>query len=137
MDARRFLKTVIGLVVLVGLLMLVLNWWGDYRAAQRASASKRQIETTATPSPQSSEETATDTPASPVESATKTVLVVQVPGLNFREEPSGTAKAYRGLKKGEKVVLLEQDGDWYKVEDVNGLVGYITANPAYTQKTQE
>lgn len=135
MDARRFLKTVIGLVVLVGLLVLVLNWWGDYRSAQRASALKQQGETTATLSPESTGETATESPASPA--ATKTVLVVQVPGLNFREEPSGTAKAYRGLKKGEKVVLLEQVGDWYKVEDLNGLVGYITANPAYTKKTQE
>ena len=137
MDARRFLKTVIGLVVVIGLLALVLNWWGDYRAAQSTSGAKTK-ETTATPAPSTSSEATTDAtaPEPQTETATKTVLVVQVAGLNLRQEPSGASTAYRGLKKGEKVVLISQEGDWYKVQDANGVVGYITANPAYTKKSQ-
>ena len=62
------------------------------------------------------------------------VLIVSVDGLNFREQPDGQSKAIRGLSKGERVTLVATQGDWYKVEDSKGVIGYITSNPTYTEK---
>lgn len=126
MDAGRWAKGAVGLIVLIALFVVVLTWIGDYRAAQ--SLSSTNTETTATVT---GAENATAQPEA------AQVLVVQVQGLNLRQEPSGTSRAHRGLAKGERVVLISQEGEWYKVRDSAGTVGYITANPAYTKKAAE
>ena len=134
MDMRRWAKGGFGLVVVVVIFVVVVNWIGDYRTAQRP-LSKANSETTTTAAPGSGVQTPQNVPTQP--QAAAQVLVVQVEGLNLRQKPSGTSRAYRGLAKGEKVVLIAQEGDWYKVRDSAGTVGYVTSNPAYTKKTSE
>ena len=74
---------------------------------------------------------AAEKPAAPT-----VVLVVEVDGLNFRKEPNSDSPAMRGLAKGERVTLLEDQGDWYKVRDAKKVIGYITSNPSYTSKVK-
>lgn len=133
MNAPRLMKGVLGLFVVAALFMIVVNWVGEYRATSGTGAKTTPATTaTSTPSPGAS---ATQTPpAKPT--ATEKVLIVQVQGLNFRQKPSGTARAFRGLAQNERVVLVSQEGAWYKVRDSSGTVGYITSNPAYTKPAQ-
>ncbi len=56
-----------------------------------------------------------------------------VDGLNLREEPSGTAKTLQGLDKGEKVVVVKQEGKWYEVKTAKGKTGWISASPSYSR----
>jgi uncharacterized protein YgiM (DUF1202 family) len=134
MDLQRMAKAALGVLVLVVLFMLIANWIVDYRAASRGGV-KADTETTGTvaPAPAASPTQASPQPQPSQQSASQKVLVVQVQGLNFRQKPSGTARAYRGLSQGEKVYLISQEGDWYKVQDSSGTVGFITSNPAYTK----
>jgi len=134
MDLQRMAKAGLGVLVVVVLFMLVANWIGDYRSASRSGA-KAPTETTGTvaPAPAASPTQASPQQQPPQQSTSQKVLVVQVQGLNFRQKPSGAARAYRGLSQGEKVYLISQEGDWYKVQDSSGTIGYITSNPAYTK----
>ena len=140
MNTVKIAKAVLGIAVVLVLFLIVANWWGDYRgAAAGAKAGKGSTATSSTVtggtsvSPESgmgndSGATAGGTDAPPQ------VLIVSVDGLNFREQPDGQSKAIRGLSKGERVTLVATQGDWYKVEDSKGVIGYITSNPTYTEK---
>lgn len=140
MSGKKVIRGVIGIVVVFALFFLVLNWVGDYR-----SASKKPV----VPAKNTSSKTSTSTDAdgkgsTPQEAVVEEqpadggdtaigALIVEVDGLNFRKQPSGDSPAVRGLKKGERVDILEDLGDWYKVRDGNGEVGYITSNQSYTR----
>lgn len=139
MDLQRLAKGAAGVIVLVVLAVVVAGWWGDYRSATRNGTTSSTPETTATAggTGTSQEPTKTDEAESAQSSGTRTLLVVQVDGLNLREKPSGTSKAFRGLDEGEKVLLLGEEGEWYKVQDANGQVGYVTAKASYTTKVTE
>ncbi|WP_240343767.1 SH3 domain-containing C40 family peptidase [Paenibacillus sp. SYP-B3998] len=72
-----------------------------------------------------------------VSTHTKYIKVVSntkiVYGVNFRNLPSSDgSKVIRMLNKGEEVLVLEKVNDsWYKVQDVNGITGYISTNSKY------
>ena len=53
--------------------------------------------------------------------------------LNFRKEPDKDAAVIRGLKKGEKLVLIEEQSGWYRVKTSKGTEGWITASPSYSK----
>lgn len=131
-DPLRLVKAVGALVVLGVLLVLVSGFWGQYRSgrAQPQAESTATIEATssaeATDAPKGSEAV----PASP-KSQTKTVII-KIDGLNFREEAKPDGKPIRGLKKGDKLILVEEQGSWYLVKDDDGTQGYISSNPNYT-----
>ncbi len=140
MNAMKLLKAAVGIVVLLLLAGLVMNWVGDYRDATKKD-SGANAEATTTPAADGQNGTEAETPASDQESTQKStssakILVVSVDGLNFRTEPSGQAKAIRGLKKGEKVTLLATQGNWYKIRDAKKVIGYITSDPAYTDSAK-
>ena len=136
MNMRQVGKTMAGLTILIVLVIVVAGWWGDYRAASRRAAPQSAQEATETPQGGgTTEETSQPEPAD--SSGEQTLLLIQVDGLNFREKASGTSKAFRGLKKGEKVILIAEEGDWYKVQDADGQVGYVTAKASYTTKVTE
>lgn len=144
MNTSKLVKAAVGVVVIAVLFAVVTNWVGDYRAAtdnkqsttdQNGSGSTGGSEATTTPAVQSDsaskdseKSTANDAPEPP----SPEILVVAVDGLNFRAEPTGQARAIRGLSKGEKLTLLATQGDWFKVRDPQGVVGYVTSNPTYT-----
>jgi len=113
----KVVRAVAGLIVLLLLVLTVRNWWTEYRAA-----APKKGETTATAP-------ATATPPPPATPG-PTVSVL-VDGLNYREKPDATGKSLRGLKKGEKLTLVNQAGSWLQLRDAGGAVGWVTNNPQY------
>lgn len=55
-------------------------------------------------------------------------------GVNLRTEPSLSGTIIRMAKKGEQVVILDKhNSNWYKVQDQNGTIGYMSADSKYIQ----
>ncbi len=118
----RFLKAIAGLVIVLILLVTVMNWWGDYRKAASSLASNPTTST-----PDSSSKGTTGTPV------TQGTAVVLIEGLNFRKAPDVTSETIRGLKKGEKLVVVASKPDWYQVKDSKNTVGWIAAKSQYVK----
>jgi uncharacterized protein YgiM (DUF1202 family) len=119
------LKAIVGLLVLFVLLYTVSNWWQEYRseaAKPRPAAGSKVGEGSGQKSEQAPEAVKAGT-----------TVVVLVDGLNLREEPSSSAKAVQGLEKGEKVVVIKQDGEWYEVKTDKGKTGWISSSPSYSR----
>jgi len=118
----RFLKATAGLLVVLILLVTVMNWWGDYRKAASGAASQATTGTADAPS-----KAATGT------AATQGTAVVLIEGLNFRKAPDTGSATIRGLKKGEKLVVVGSKPDWYQVKDAKKTVGWIAAKSQYVR----
>lgn len=55
-----------------------------------------------------------------------------VSSVNFRKGPSTSHASIRMLKSGETVQILEKTNDyWYKVQDSNRVVGYVSTSSKY------
>jgi len=117
----RFLKAIAGLVIVVILLVTVMNWWGDYRSAASSVASKPTTFTA---------DASSDATGAPVTQGTAVVLIE---GLNFRKTPDTTGVTIRGLKKGEKLVVVASKPDWYQVKDSKNTIGWIAAKSQYVR----
>lgn len=118
MSVMKIVRAGLGVVVVVALGFVVMNWWSDFKSAS----------TNGNPS------TSAPVQGSPSTVPTETVTgigVAKIDGVNFRTKPSSTAKLIRGLKKGEKVTILLKDGQWYQVKDSKGKTGWVTANADY------
>jgi uncharacterized protein YgiM (DUF1202 family) len=100
------------------LVVTVNGWWTDYKS----QTPKKTAETSATAE-------ATETPAP---APTQTVLIL-TDGLNFREKPDATGATIRGLKKGEKFVLVSKSGSWLQLQDASGQAGWVNNNPQYVK----
>lgn len=118
----RFMKAIAGLIALVILLVMVTNWWGDYRTAASKRASTPATSTADVPSKDS---TSTAT--------TQGTAVVLIEGLNFRKAPDTNSVTIRGLKKGEKLIVVGSKPDWYQVKDAKQTVGWIAAKSQYVR----
>ena len=56
-------------------------------------------------------------------------LVVSARQLNLREQPDRNSKLLTTLKNGDQLYkMAEPDGDWVKVQTMDGLVGYVYAD---------
>ncbi len=121
-STTRFLKAIVGLAVVLILLMTVMNWWGDYRQAASEISSNP---TTSTADVSSKDATGA--------AATQGTAVVLIEGLNFRKEPDTGGVTIRGLKKGEKLVVVASRPDWYQVKDSKNTVGWIAAKSQYVR----
>lgn len=117
----RFLKAIAGLAIVVILMVTVMNWWGDYRKAATDLASKP---TTATAEPSSEPATG---------QVTQGTAVVLIDGLNFRKAPDTSSVTIRGLKKGEKLMVVASKPDWYQVRDAKRTTGWIAAKSQYVR----
>lgn len=118
MTTGKVMRALAGLIVLVVLLMTVNGWWNEYRKA--------------TPKPSVAETTSTANASQPVPpAATGPTVTVLTDGLNFREKPDATGASIRGLKKGEKLILVSQSGSWLEVSDASGQSGWVNNNPQY------
>ncbi len=125
------IKGVAALVVLVILIVVVWNWYGDYRDAQQVTPGETTGTATATVPPAGKGTSVA--PASNKAVPGVSTVVVLIDGLNFRAEPAADAKALRGLDKGEKLKLLATKETWYQVQASNGKVGWISSNPNYSR----
>ncbi|MBO7745840.1 SH3 domain-containing protein [Paenibacillus sp. MWE-103] len=71
--------------------------------------------------------------ASAASAASPTVGEIQS-SVSFRTQPSTSSDVTRYLKQGEQVVILEEvNAYWYKAQDVNGAIGYISSNDKYVE----
>jgi len=134
MSASKTVKAAAGVIALVVILAMVLNYLGDFRSAGKAdskgskesTASAEGTKTSETPSKEGS-----DGGSAPAEPSIGTVTVV-VDGLNFRVTASRDADLIRGLDAGEKLTLLAEQDGWLKVKDKNGKVGFVSSSTQYT-----
>ncbi|RAP75279.1 SH3 domain-containing C40 family peptidase [Paenibacillus montanisoli] len=54
--------------------------------------------------------------------------------VSFRSAPSTSSTVYKYLKAGENVVILEKvNASWYKVQDVNGKIAYVSSSAKYIE----
>lgn len=133
--ALRWARAIAASLVLIVLFSVANNWWGDYRRAAGARAKASTVATDS-PSPDKEGSGASDDQskaAEPQESAV--VLTVQIDGLNLRKKASKDADVVRGLDKGEKLTVLDEQDDWYRVKTSKGETGWITADASYTKKS--
>lgn len=113
MNVWKIVRAIVGIGVIVGLLMVVYNWWGEYKVAQSI------------PRP-------TTTAAAVV--TTSTVIgtaIVKTANVNFRTKPDSASKLIRVFKKGEKLIVLSKEAGWYHVKDAKAVIGWATANSDY------
>jgi len=132
MTGSRALKAVLALILLLAVAFFVYNWYGDYRAAKEGPKTPASSEATgsagATGTAPGGSNPGTVSGTKPV----GTVLVL-IEGLNFRAEPNKDSKLIRGLKKGESLTLIRTEADWHLVSDAQGVQGWISASPQYTE----
>ena len=114
MSKGKLIRAAIGLIIVVALGIVVLNWYKDFKAASVAARAAKAVQA-------SVEASAAATP-------TATVGVTKIGGVNFRSKPSSSGKLIRALKRGEKLTVLLKDGKWYKVKDKKGKTGWVTAD---------
>lgn len=119
----RLIRGVTGLVVVAVLLIVVTNWWGDYKHAASRVPSRVATSTA----------DATGTVSGPNVTSTKRTATILIEGLNFRKQPQSGSPTIRGLKKDETLAVLTTKGDWYQVKDSNGVVGWIAAKSQYVK----
>jgi len=59
-----------------------------------------------------------------------------VSSVSFRTGPDTDASRIRYLKAGEKVLIISKTSDyWYKIQDQNGVVGYVSTSSSYISTT--
>lgn len=131
-SAARIARGVVGLIVLVVLLLVVWNWYGDFKGAPRQTESTSTVESSTTTSSGGKG----STPAPAANGSVIETRVVLIDGLKFREKADLTSTSIRGLEKGESLAVLGKEGDWYKVRTSDGKVGYVSANLQYTKKAK-
>lgn len=133
MNLGRIGRGAVGLIVLVVLAMVVSNWWGDFRSSSKTNAEATStVDATITPSAQEGSGQSAAGSSAEASGATSRTVTVLIEGLNFRAEPDSTVAVIRGLKKGEKLTLIEKQGDWYHVKTADGKTGWVSANAQYT-----
>jgi len=114
----KLIRALAGIIVLLILVVTVNGWWSDYK---KATPKRVSTEATATPAPAE---------AAAPEAPNETVVIL-VDGLNFREKPDATGTSIRGLKKGERFVVVSKTGSWLELEDPSGQIGWVNNNPQY------
>ncbi|KAF0207598.1 MAG: SH3 domain-containing protein [Actinomycetota bacterium] len=129
-SARKAL-TIIGALFALGLVAwMVLNAYGDYRAAVSSARRGGSVDSTAgvegTSTKSGGEGTGTV-------GSTAGVVTVLAEGLNLRDKPTIGSKSIKTLKKGDKLALVEKMTGWYKVRDAAGDEGWVAAGGQYSK----
>lgn len=133
-SATKTVKAAAGVIVLVIILVMVLNFFGDFRSAGKGDTGASQESSgtaEGTKTPDSPAKEGSDGNTSAAQPSIGTVTVV-VDGLNFRVSASRDADLIRGLDAGEKLSLLAEEDGWLKVKDNSGKVGYVSSSTQYT-----
>jgi N-acetylmuramoyl-L-alanine amidase len=118
-NTGKIIRAALGVFVVFVLAIVVYNWYSDYKTAPPGPSFPATL-TGSTPQPQSS-----------VAATVTGVGYARIDGVNFRTKPASNAELIRGLKKNEKVTVVSKEGQWYKVKDSKGTVGWVTATGNY------
>ncbi|MBI5232448.1 MAG: SH3 domain-containing protein [Coriobacteriales bacterium] len=136
-EMNRTMRALLGLAIIVVLFFVVLGFWGQYRSARDSAA--RSEEATIQPSKvegaaakSDSKSKASSKKAEEPKKGDKVVRVL-IQGLNFRESPAPDANPIRGLDDGDTLLFISKEGNWFKVEDGQGVEGWVSANDQYTK----
>lgn len=130
------LRVGVALAALLVVVMVLLGYLGDYRAAKRddgGPAKSREGTSTVSGEATGSGKSADRKTATPTADAPKSaqIVTVQIEGLNFRTEPKAGSTVIKGLARGERLDWIATEDGWYKVSDSAGRVGWVSANPQY------
>jgi hypothetical protein len=121
---------VVFLVILIVLVMSALGRNVSGEATQTTQPSITEPTATTTRKPTQSP-TATPVPTEP-----KVILVVAARALNLRDAPNLDGRLLMTLENGDRLIQLEEPkDDWVKVENEDGLIGYVYAR--YTEEASE
>ncbi len=130
-DGARPIRAVFGVIVLLILFMLVNSYWGEYRGVREDGESAEEI--TATPEPSAEETPAAEGQPEETDETAGGTVVVLIDALNFRKEPSRDGGLIRGLGRNDRLTHLGTKDGWHHVRDENGVEGYVSASPQYTE----
>lgn len=135
----RLIKAGAAVAVLVLIVMLVLSFWGNFRAAMNpAQGAEASATAEATGTAQTDSEGSTEgTPSQSEQSAhAGGKVIVLIDGLNFRTAPERDSELIRGLSEGEELAYIETKDGWYKVKASDGTEGWVSASEQYTRLEQ-
>lgn len=134
-ESVKWIKAAAALTALAVVFFVVAGWLNDYQDATQQRETPQGESPTATETVEPSGEATKPAKASSGAKAdAPVVLVVKIDGLNFRKQPKSDGAPIRGLKQGEKVTLIGEEGSWLVVKDSKGVKGYISSNPQYTEE---
>jgi uncharacterized protein YgiM (DUF1202 family) len=122
-------------VVLVILLLVLMNIFGQYQAqtkAERTAAATDSVRVD--PGPAAPSKTASSTAGAKTAAPKGPVVAVIMDGVNFRESANNGSAVIEALKQGATLTWIATQGNWYKARDAKGRTGYISSNPTLTQK---
>lgn len=132
----KVVRHVVPWLVLVGVLAVVFNAFGNYQEAAEEAAKKAIPAALQLPKTDAGEAsmsgTVKDSSGKKIP-ASKAYVAVKFDGLNFRKQPNRAADKIRALDKGERLKWLATDNGWYKVKDSDGDVGWVAASSQYTK----
>lgn len=118
-------RAVVGLMGMAVVVAVVFGYLADYKQAAVRRPARASSATTET----AGSGTATSAPTA----QTATRVVVMIEGLNFRPRPDAMSRPIAGLKKGDRLALMDTlESGWFKVKDAKGVEGYVSSNPTYT-----
>jgi hypothetical protein len=119
-------RAVIGVAILIALVVLVNNYYGQYKRATGSRAA------TTTSEPSSS---ANATEVIAVSGGGRVLVLAN--GVILRATPATTGATVRALKKGETLILVGTAGSWLQLRDAgNGKLGFV-ANDSKAVRLQK
>ena len=126
--ARKVLPWVVLAFVLFRVGSLVAEFQGAQRAASRQSAEAAATTTlTAGQAAKNASVPATKTAAA----ARGPYVIVLSDGVNFHASASNSGKVLSSLKRGAELSQLGRVGNWLKLKDAGGTIGYVYDNPKF------
>jgi hypothetical protein len=127
-------RKVLPWVVLAFVLFRVGSLFSEFSTAQLSADRRAAAEAAATTLTASQAtkgaSTATANPASGATPAARgPYVVILSDGVNFHAAASNSAKVLGALKRGAELSQLGRVGNWLKLKDAKGTVGYVYDNP--------
>jgi uncharacterized protein YgiM (DUF1202 family) len=138
-EAGTIIRMTVPWVLLVVVLFVVMNIFGQYRTAQTqadraASSESVRVDSGPSGTSKAAGSTTATTETTRVPAPKVPVVAVIMDGVNFRESANNGSAVIEALKQGAKLTWLATEGRWYKARDSKGRLGYVSANPTLTQK---
>jgi hypothetical protein len=118
--AVRLARWILPWILLGGVLYVVWGATGDFRDGKFDAPAEATTTVEAT--------------STPVTGMTGTVLI---DGVHLRDYPAAGGSVLKDLKKDATFDVLERRGDWYRVKDAIGNMGWLTADPKFVTTTQQ
>ncbi len=125
----KAIRGVAAVIFLFVVLMLVMNYWGDYRSTKRGNGDSQET-TSSAEATGTADDGSGETGGDAAEA--RTVLVL-TDGLKFREKASRDAKMIGQLNEGDRLDYLGTEDGWYKVRAQDGTEGFVSTNDQYSK----